>query len=51
MDYIDMAWLDGIKTSPLAKTGDSEKELITADCCLAVRSSAAQGKIAGLSGG
>ena len=51
MDYIDMAYLDGIKTSPLAKTGDSEKELITADCCLAVRSSDAQGKIAGLSGG
>jgi hypothetical protein len=51
MDYIDMAFLDGIKTSPLAKTGDSDKELITADCCLAVRSSDAQGKIAGLSGG
>ena len=51
MDYIDMAFLDGVKTSPLAKTGDSEKELITADCCLAVRSSDAQGKIAGLSGG
>jgi Family of unknown function (DUF5309) len=51
MDYIDMAFLDGIKTSPLAKTGDSEKELITADCCLAVRSSDAQGKISGLSGG
>lgn len=51
MDYIDMAFLDGIKTSPLAKTGDSEKELITADCCLAVRSSDAQGKISNLSGG
>lgn len=50
-DYVEMAFLDGIKTSPLAKTGDSEKELITADCCLAVRSSAAQGKIADLSGG
>lgn len=51
MDYIDIANLDGVKTSPLAKTGDSEKELITLDCCLAVRSSDAQGKIAGLSGG
>jgi len=51
MDYIDVANLDGVKTSPLAKTGDSEKELITLDCCLAVRSSDAQGKIAGLSGG
>lgn len=51
MDYIDMAYLDGVKTSDLAKTGDSEKQLITIDCCLAVRSSAAQGKIANLSGG
>ena len=51
MDYIDMAFLDGVKTSDLAKTGDSEKQLITADCCLAVRSSDAQGKIADLSGG
>jgi hypothetical protein len=47
-DYIDLAFLDGFATSPLAKTGDSEKVLITADCCLAVRSSAAQGKIANL---
>jgi len=51
LDYIDIANLDGVKTSALAKTGDSEKELITLDCCLAVRSSDAQGKIAGLSGG
>lgn len=50
-DYLEMAYLDGIKTSALAKTGDSEKELITADCCLAVRSSSANGKIANLSGG
>ena len=47
-DYIDMAFLDGFKTSDLAKTGDSERVLITADCALAVRSSAAQGKISGL---
>ena len=51
MDYIDVATLDGVKTSDLAKTGDSEKQLITMDACLAVRSSDAQGKIAGLSGG
>jgi hypothetical protein len=50
-DYIDVAFLDGVTTSPLGKTGDSEKELITMDCCLAVRSSAAQGKISDLSGG
>ena len=47
-DYIDMAFLDGFQTSPLAKTGDSERVLITADCALAVRSSTAQGKIADL---
>ena len=47
-DYIDMAFLDGFQTSKLAKTGDSEKELITADCALAVRASSAQGKIADL---
>ena len=47
-DYIDLAFLDGFVTSPLAKTGDSERVLITADCALAVRSSSAQGKISGL---
>ena len=47
-DYIDMAFLDGFKTSDLAKTGDSDKVLITADCALAVRASSAQGKIANL---
>lgn len=44
-DYIELATLDGYKTSPLAKTGDSEKELATFDVCLAVRSSTAQAKI------
>lgn len=47
-DYIDMAFLDGFVESDLAKTGDSEKILITADCALAVRASSAQGKIADL---
>ena len=47
-DYIDMAFLDGFKTSDLAKTGDSDKVLITADCALAVRASSAQGKISNL---
>ena len=50
-DFIDIAFLDGIKDSPLAKTGDSNRLLITADCTLAVRSPAAQGKISDLSGG
>jgi hypothetical protein len=51
MDFVDVATLDGVKTTALAKTGDSDKELITMDACLAVRSSDAQGKISGLSGG
>ena len=51
MDYIDVATLDGIQTTELAKTGDSEKILITMDACLAVRSSDAQGKISALTGG
>ena len=50
-DYLEMAYLDGIKTKALGAIGDSDRELITADCCLAVRSSAANGKIANLSGG
>jgi hypothetical protein len=44
-DYIDLAFLDGFITSPLAKTGDSERALITADVCLAVRAPSAIGKI------
>jgi hypothetical protein len=47
-DYLDMAFLDGFKTTDLAKTGDSDKVLITADCCLSVRAPAAQSKIANL---
>lgn len=47
-DYMEMAFLDGFKTTELAKTGDSEKVLITADCCLAVRAPSAVGKISNL---
>jgi hypothetical protein len=47
-DYIDLAFLDGFQTTPLAKTGDSEKVMITADCALAVRAPTAQAKIANL---
>jgi hypothetical protein len=47
-DYLDLAFLDGFKTVDLAKTGDSDKVLITADCCLAVRAPTAQAKIADL---
>ena len=47
-DYLDMAFLDGFKETPLAKTGDSDKVLITADCALSVRAPTAQSKIANL---
>ena len=47
-DYIDLAFLDGFKTTDLAKTGDSDKVLITADCALAVRAPTAQSKITNL---
>jgi hypothetical protein len=47
-DYLDIAFLDGFKTVDLARTGDSDKVLITADCCLAVRAPTAQAKIANL---
>jgi hypothetical protein len=47
-DYMDLAFLDGFVTSPVAKTGDSERVLITADCCLAVRAPTAIAKITNL---
>jgi hypothetical protein len=47
-DFIDLAFLDGFQESPLAKTGDSEKIMITADCALAVRAPTAQAKITNL---
>lgn len=47
-DYMELAFLDGFKTVDLAKTGDSDKVLITADCCLAVRAPTAIAKIADL---
>jgi hypothetical protein len=48
-EYIDMAMLDGFKTEELAKTGDSEKFMITVDCGLAVRAPKAIAKISNLS--
>ena len=47
-DYLDLAFLDGFVTSDLAKTGDSERVLITADCALTVRAPTAHAKIADL---
>ena len=47
-EYIDLAMLDGFKTEPLAKTGDSEKVMIIADCGLAVRAPKALAKLSNL---
>lgn len=47
-EYADLAFLDGFRTEEMGKTGDSEKKLITADVCLAVRAETAMAKIANL---
>lgn len=47
-DYADLCFLDGIQSEPIAKSGDSEKELILADVTLAVRAEKAMAKIADL---
>jgi hypothetical protein len=47
-DYLDLAVLDGFKTEPLAKTGDSEKVMIITDCALAVRAPKAIAKLSNL---
>lgn len=47
-EYLDLAFLDGFQTSDLAKTGDSQRILITADCALTVRAPMAQAKITNL---
>lgn len=47
-EYADLAFLDGFRTEEMGKTGDSDKNLITADLCLAVRAEKAFGKIADL---
>lgn len=47
-EYADLAFLDGFRTEEMGKTGDSDKNLITADVCLAVRAETAFAKIANL---
>lgn len=50
-EYADIAFLDGFRTEEMGKTGDSDKVLITADACLAVRAPKAFAKVADLTGG
>lgn len=44
-DYIDVAYLRGFNSTPLAKTGDSEREQVMVDATLRVTSEAAQWKL------
>lgn len=44
-DYLDLAYMRQYESSTLAKTGDSDREMILTDVCLAVRAPGAIGKI------
>lgn len=44
-DYIDIAYLRGFNSTPLAKTGDSEREQVLVDATLRVTSEVAQWKL------
>ena len=44
-DYIDVAYLRGFTSAPLAKTGDSEREQVMVDATLRVTSEVAQFKL------
>ena len=46
-DYISVAYLDGIKKTPMAKTGDSERHLLTVEYCLVCNSQDAHASIGG----
>jgi hypothetical protein len=47
-DYFGIAWLDPIKTQDLAKTGDHERKLLTAEWTLEVGAPGAHGIVADL---
>ncbi len=47
-EYASLAFLDGFRSTSIGPTGDSEKELITADLCLRVDSEKAFAKITDL---
>ena len=50
-EYGEVVFLDGFRTQEIGTTGDSQKNLITADVTFAVRAPSAFGKAADLSGG
>lgn len=47
-EYISVAYLDGIKKTPMAKTGDSERHLLTVEFCLVSDSQDAHATIGGV---
>lgn len=47
-EYAGIAYLGGFKSEALAKTGHTEKELVSVEACLVVTSEKAHGKIADL---
>lgn len=47
-DYLGFAYLQPFQSTPLAKTGHTEKEMVFAEGCLVVTSEAAHGKVANL---
>lgn len=47
-EYISVAYLDGIKKTPMAKTGDSERHLLTVEYCLVSNSQDAHANIGGV---
>jgi hypothetical protein len=47
-EHYGVAFLQGFNTEPLAKTGHTDKEMVSAECCAVVTSEAAQGKVANL---
>lgn len=47
-EYAGLAYLQEFKSEPLAKTGHTEKELVSAELCLVVTSEKAHGKVADL---
>lgn len=47
-EYMGIAYLGGFKSEPLAKTGHTEKELVSTEACLVVTSETAQAAIKNL---
>lgn len=47
-DYISVAYLDGIKKTPMAKTGDSERYLLTVEYCLVADNRDAHATVGGV---